>query len=120
MGNCYRLEIQWGIVVAMNRQQRRRIEREWNKIELCSICTKFVERNDLFSLPSVVTFESVKVGDDLMCVYSVSIFGFKEGFGYLGLATVCQFVDGLFRSLGSVEIGFVSEEYLEEGEEIEV
>jgi hypothetical protein len=40
--------------------------------------------------------------------------------GYLELVTVCQFVNSLFRSLGSVELGFVSEEDLEEGEEIEL
>jgi hypothetical protein len=102
----------------MNRQRRRKIHREWTKIKLGSVCTKFVERNGLFAIPSVVTFQSVKVGDDLMCVYNVGIYGFKEGLGYLGLVTVCQFVDGLFRSLGSVDIGFVSEEDLEKGEEI--
>lgn len=101
-------------MIEMNRQQRRMIQREWNKIGLGSVCTKFVERNGLFNIPSVVTFESVKTGFDLMCVYSISIFDHKEGLGYLGLATVCYFVDGLFRSLGSVDIGFVSEEDWEE------
>jgi len=48
------------------------------------------------------------------------MFRFKEGYGFLEYATVCQFVGSLFRSLGSVELGFVSEEDLEEGEEIEL
>jgi hypothetical protein len=106
------------VAVAMNRQCRRRIEREWNKIKLGSVCTKFVVRNGLFTIPYVIFFQAVKVGDDLMCVYNVGIFGFKEGFGYLARVTVCQFVNSLFRSLGVVELGFVSEEDLEKGEEI--
>jgi hypothetical protein len=105
---------------AMNRQCRRRIEREWNKIKLGSVCTKFVVRNGLFTIPYVIFFQAVKVGDDLMCVYNVGMFGFKEGSGYLELITVCQFVNSLFRSLGSVPLGFVAEENLEKDEEIEL
>jgi len=104
----------------MNRNFRRRIEREWNKIMLGKPCTKFVERNRLFTLPFVLYFQAVKVGDDLMCVYNVGIFEFKDSTGYLERATVCQLVNSLFRSLGSVELGFVPEEDLEKGEEIEV
>ena len=48
------------------------------------------------------------------------MFGFKEGFGYIEFVTVCQFVNSLFRSLGSVKLGFVSEENLEKGEEIQL
>ena len=33
--------------------------------------------------------------------------------------TVCRFVNSLFRDLGSIELGFVSEEDLEESEEIQ-
>ena len=104
----------------MNRQFRRRVEREWNKIKLGKPCTKFVERNNLFTLPYVIYFQAVKIGDDMMCVYNVGLFEFKGGSGYLERATVCQFVNSLFRSLGSVELGFVSEEDLEKGEEIQV
>ncbi len=103
----------------MNRQFRRRIAREWNKIRLGKPCTKFVERNRLFAIPYVIYFQAIKVCDDLICVYIVATFGFKEGLGYLALGTVCQFIDGLFRNLGSVAVGFVSEEDLEEGEGIE-
>ena len=103
----------------MNRQFRRRILRKWNKIKLGSICTKLVVRNGLFTIPHVIFFQAVKVGDDLMCVYNVGMFGFKEGSGYLERATFCQFVNSLFRSLGSVKLGFVSEQDLEKGEEIE-
>ena len=53
-----------------------------------------------------------------MCVYNVGMFEFKDGSGYLERATVCQLVNSLFRSLGSVELGFVSEEDLEKGEEV--
>ena len=102
----------------MNRQFRRRILRKWNKIKLGSICTKLVVRNGLFTIPHVIFFQAVKVGDDLMCVYNVGIFEFKEGLGFLERVTVCQFVNNLFRDLGSVEIDFVPEEELEKGEEI--
>jgi len=109
-----------GVAVAMNRQFRRRVEREWDKVKLGSPCTKFVERNHLFTIPYVLYFQAVKVGDDLMCVYNVGVFEFKDGSGYLERATVCQLVNSLFRSLGSVELGFVSEKDLEWGEEIDL
>jgi hypothetical protein len=76
--------------------------------------------NSLFTIPYVVYFQAVKVGDDLMGVYNVGIFEFKDGSGYLERVTVCQLVNSLFRNLCSVELGFVSEEDLEEGEEIEL
>jgi hypothetical protein len=107
------------VAEAMNRQFRRRVEREWKRIKLGKPCTKFVEGNGLFTIPYVVAFQAVKVGDDLMCVYNVGIFEFKDGSGYLERVTVCHFVNSLFRSLGSVELGFVSEEDLGKGEEIE-
>jgi len=102
----------------MNRQRRRRIERGWNKIKLGSVCTKFVERNGLFTIPHVIAFQAVKVCNDLICVYNVGLFDFKDGSGYLERVNVCQFVNSLFRSLGSVPLGFVSEEDLETGEEV--
>lgn len=108
------------VAEAMNRQFRRRVEREWNKIRLGKPCTRFVERNGLFTIPYVIFFQAVKVGDDLMCVYNVGMFGFKEGFGYLERVTVCQFVNSLFRSLSSTELGFVSEEELDKGEEVQL
>jgi hypothetical protein len=104
----------------MNRHFRRRVEREWNKIKLGRSCTKFVQRNGLFTIPYVIDFQAVKMGDDLMCVYNVGMFDFKDGSGYLECVTVCQFVDSLFRSLCDVELGFVSEEDLEKGEEIQL
>jgi hypothetical protein len=55
-----------------------------------------------------------------VCVYNISLFEFKDGSGYLTRVTACQFVDSLFRSSGSVELGFVSEEDLEKGEEIQL
>lgn len=65
-------------------------------------------------------FQAVKIGDDLIGVYNVGMFSFKEGYGYLELVTVCHFVSSLFRGLGSVELGFVSEEDLERCEEIQL
>jgi len=103
----------------MKRQQRRRIEREWKKIGLGKPCTRFVEFNQLFTIPYVIYFQAVKICDDLIGIYNVGMFSFKEGYGYLELVTVCLFVGSLFRSLGSVELGFVFEEDFEEGEEIQ-
>ena len=103
----------------MNRQCRRRIEREWNKIKHGNACTEFIVRNSLFTLPYVIVFQAVKVGEDLMCVYNIGLFSFKEEFGYLGSVTVCQFVSSSFWNLGSVPIDFVLEDDLENGEEIE-
>ena len=99
----------------MKRQQRRRIEREWKKIILGKPCTKFVERNRLFTIPYVIYFQAAKIGDGLLGVYNVGIFSFKDGFGYLELVTVCQFVNSLFRGLVSIELGFIFEEELENG-----
>ena len=74
----------------------------------------------MFTFPHVVAFQAVKVGDDVMCVYSVAMFDFKEGCGYFEFVTVCHFINSLFRDLGSVKLGFVSEEEFEQGEEIEL
>jgi hypothetical protein len=82
-------------------------------------CTEFVVRNSLFTIPYVVVFQAVKVGLDLICVYSIGLFKFKEGFGFMGNATVCHFVSSLFWNLGSIKVGFVSEEALNLEIEIE-
>jgi hypothetical protein len=100
----------------MNRQFRRRVQREWEKIKIGKPCTNFVQRNGLFTLPYVIYFQAVKIDDALMCVYNVGVFTFKHG--YLELATVCLLVSSLFRNLGSIELGFVSEDDLEKDEEI--
>ena len=67
----------------MKRQQRRRIEREWKKIKLGKPCTRFVEFNWLFTIPYVIYFQAVKIGEDSIGVYNVGMFDFKDGFGYL-------------------------------------
>ncbi len=103
----------------MNRQFRRRVEREWDKIKLGAICTSFIERNGLFSIPNVLYFQAVKIGDDLIGIYNVGLFQFKKDSGFVENATICHFVGSLFRSLGSIELGFVSEEDLDEEERIE-
>jgi len=120
MGSCCRKEIQRGIAVAIKRQQRRRIEREWRKVKVGDVCTKFIERNGLFTIPHTLAFQVVKVAEDTICVYNVSYFDFKEGRGYFERVTVCQRNGVLFRALASLLLGFVSEEDLEKGEEIQV
>ena len=102
-----------------NRHFRRRVVRQWNKIKIGRPCTKFVERNCLFTLPHTIYFQAAKIDDDLMCVYWVSIFNYKEDFGYLESCVICQLVGFLFRSQCCVELGFVSEEDLEKGEEVQ-
>ncbi|XES77352.1 MAG: hypothetical protein ACBZ72_00370 [Candidatus Bathyarchaeia archaeon] len=103
----------------MNRQFRRRVEREWNKIKLGASCTKFIEQNNLFTIPYVIYFQVVKVSDDLMCVYNVGLFQFRDGSGFAKRVTICHYVNNLFRSLGSVELGFTPENELEEGDELD-
>jgi hypothetical protein len=103
----------------MIRQRRRRIERQWNKIRLSNVCTSFIERNGMFTIPYVLVFQAVKVFDDLMCVYYIGLFDFKNESCYRDGVVVCQFVNGLFRSLGSIPLGVVSEVDLAVGEEVE-
>jgi hypothetical protein len=62
----------------------------------------------------------VKVWNGLMRVYNVGMLRFKDGFGYLVIVTVCQFVNSLFRDLGSIVLGLISEEDLQKGEEIQL
>jgi hypothetical protein len=80
-------------------QQRRRIEREWRKVKVCDVCTIFIQRNGLFAIPHVMAFQAVKVAEDMICVYNVSYFDFKEDRGYFERVTVCQLNGVLFRSL---------------------
>ena len=102
-----------------NRHFRRRVVRQWNKIRVGRPCTRFVEQNSLFTLPHTIYFQAVKIGDDLMCVYWASMFEHKEGLGYVDSVVICQLVGCLFRNQCSVELGFISEEELEQHEEIE-
>ena len=74
----------------------------------------------MFESPHVIFFQAVKVSDKIMCVYSVSLFKFRDGLGFPEVVTVCIFVNSLFRVLGHVELGFVSEEDLEKEEEAEI
>jgi hypothetical protein len=102
----------------MNRQFRRRVEREWNKINIGKPCTRFVEHNVLYTIPHVVYFQAIKIGDDLMCVYNVSLFEHKENAGHLETVHVCQFVNSLFRSIALIELGLVTDVELDDDEEL--
>lgn len=104
----------------MHRRFRRRIEREGNKIKPGKSCTKFLERNGLLQNPYVLLFQTAKVCDDIVCVYSVGIFEFKDGLGFPELVTTCLFTNSLFRVLSHLELGFVCEEDLEDDEEIQL
>ena len=61
-----------------------------------------------------------KVDEDLICVYNVGLFEFEDGSGFLEHVAVCQFVNSLFKSLGSIEFGLVSEGDLEKDEDPEL
>jgi hypothetical protein len=103
----------------MNRQQKRRIEREWNKIKVGGICSGFLERNSLFSPPYVLVLQAVKASDELICVYSISLFESKKDSGFEECITTCMFICSSLRSLGSIAIGLVSEVSFWVTEEIE-
>ena len=102
----------------MNRQQKRRIEREWKKIRLDTVCTDFIERNNLITIPYAITLQVVKISDDLAGVYNVSVFGFRNGLGYLEHLTIYQFFNSMCKRLSSAEIGFILEENFVAYEEI--
>jgi hypothetical protein len=102
----------------MLRQQRRRLERNWNKIKVGAICTSFIEYNNLFNLPHVIAFQAVKVSDELVCVYNIGLFDFGKDKGHDEFITTCIFVDGYIRSVDSIQIAFIPEGDLWENEEI--
>jgi len=73
----------------MIRQQRRRIERQWNKIKVGAVCTEFIESNNLVSMHHIIDFKAVKLAEDLslekllelialMKKYPEQFSGFKE------------------------------------------
>jgi hypothetical protein len=103
----------------MIRQQRRRLERQWNKIKISETCTEFIERNNLFALPHVIAFQAIKISEELACVYNVGLFESKKDKGHGEFVTVCWFVNGSLRSVGFVQIAFIPKDYLWENEEID-
>jgi hypothetical protein len=103
----------------MIRKQRRRLERQWNKIKIGETCTEFIERNNLFSLPHVIAFQAIKISEELVCVYNVGLFESKRDKGHGEFVTICWFVNGSLRSVGSVQIAFIPEGNFYENEEID-
>jgi hypothetical protein len=104
----------------MIRQQRRRIERQWNKIKVGAVCTVFLERNGLFKPPDIIEYHAVKVSDELVWVLNVGLFEFhNSGKGHGEFATTCLFVGGCLRILDSVQLGFVPFDDLGANEEID-
>ncbi|XHH09664.1 MAG: hypothetical protein ACFCUE_03290 [Candidatus Bathyarchaeia archaeon] len=74
----------------MIRQQRRRLERQWSKIKVGKICTNFIEQNNLFTAPHIITFQAVKIAEDLAIVYNVGLFDFKKDKGHGEFLTTCM------------------------------
>lgn len=104
----------------MNRQQRRRIERNWRKIKVGTYCTEFIERNSLVCLHHIIDFRAVKLSEDLLGVYSVGVFDFKRDFGHGEFCVTYLFTQSSFTFLSSVQIAFIPEDDLWENEEIEI
>jgi hypothetical protein len=95
--------------IDMLRQQRRRLERQWRKIKIGEICTDFIEKNSLFSLPHVISFQGVKVSEELACIHNIALFDFKKDRGHGEYLTTCLFFGGFFKSLDFMRLGFVQE-----------
>ena len=102
----------------MLRQQRRRLERQWNKIKVGAICTNFLELNGLFKPAHIIEFHAVKVSIELVWVLNVGLFDFKKDKGHGEFATTCIFGDGYLRILDSKQWGFNPYDDLWENEEI--
>ena len=104
----------------MIRQQRRRLERQWNKIKVGAICTDFLERNGLFKPPHIIEFHAVKVSYELVWVLNVGLFDFHNRVkGYGEFATTCLFVGSYLKILDSVQLGYIPFDDLGENEEID-
>jgi hypothetical protein len=106
-------------VANMIRQQRRRLDRQWSEIKVGEICTTFIEQNNLLTPPHIISFQALKISEDLAIVYNVGLFDFKKGKGHGEFLTTCMFVDGCLRNLGSERLGFVQEFDLWEVDEID-
>jgi hypothetical protein len=104
----------------MLRQQRRRLEREWNKIKVSAICTDFLEHNELFKPPHIIEYHAVKMSDELVCVLNIGLFDFhKVSKGHGEFLTTCLFVGGFLKILDSVQLGFIPYDDLWASEEID-
>jgi hypothetical protein len=103
----------------MLRQQRRRIERQWAKIRVGDDCTKFIERENLFSMPHVIDFQAVKVSQTQLRVRSVGVFESHKYGGHIELVSVCEFASGQFKVLSHKQVGVIPEGDLWETEEID-
>ena len=102
------------------RQQRRRLERQWTKIKVGTICTDFLERNSLFKPPHIIAYQAVKISDELAWVLNVGLFDYHNNDkGHGEFATTCLFVSGYLRILDSVQLGFIPFDDLYENEEID-
>jgi hypothetical protein len=103
----------------MIRQKRRGIERQWAKIRVGEDCTKFIERENLFSMPHLIKFQTVKVSEKGLRVHSVGVFENHKHGGYIELVTICEFVSGEFKVQSHEQVGVIPEGDLWEAEEID-
>ncbi|MGE5555014.1 MAG: hypothetical protein ACM3UY_01930 [Methanocella sp.] len=103
----------------MIRQQRRRRERQWAKINVGDDCTKFIERENLFAMPQVIEFQAVKISKKRLKVRSVGVFENHRYGGHIELETTCEWVEGEFKMLSHKQVGVIPEGDLWEAEEID-
>ena len=103
----------------MIRQRRRRIERQWTKISVGDDCTKFIERENLFSMPHVIQFQAIKVSEKHLRVRSVGVFENHKYGGHIEFVTTCEFVSGQFKVISHKQVGVIPEGDLWEAEEID-
>ena len=103
----------------MIRQKRRRIERQWTKISVGDDCTKFIERENLFSMPHIIEFKAVKVSEKHLHVHSVGVFENHKYGGHIEFVTTCELVSGQFKVKSHKQIGVIPEGDLWEAEEID-
>ncbi len=103
----------------MIRQQKRRLERQWSKIKVGEVCTDFIEQNNLFTQPHIISYQVIKISEDLALVYNVGLFDFKKDNSHGKYLTTCIFIEGCLKTLDSLRLGFVQQYDLWEYDEID-
>ena len=88
----------------MNRQQRRRIKREWDKISCFSDCTVKIDIEDL---PNTAVDFFVKAGEDLLLRYNLDMFQRWRLYPIV-------VVDGFFCQGLCFDVGVASDEWMED------
>jgi hypothetical protein len=103
LGSRCKQEIYRGVAVAVRRQQRRRIKRDWDKVPCFSFCTvRYIE-----GLPNTAVDVFVKVSEDLLLQYNLSMFQ-RWRLYHIVMVDGFPFRDSFFA------IGVASDEWMED------